>query len=75
MTAYCRLQEQEFESERQYGYAAVKHQHFVGTGYFDAVQQLVSGGKSSTVALEGSTETAQFGDSKRQQEAEPALRR
>ena len=74
MTAYCRLQEQEFESERLYGYAAVKHQHFVGTGYFDAVQQVVSGGKSSTVALEDSTEAAQFGNSKGEQEREPALR-
>jgi isocitrate lyase len=75
MTAYCRLQEQEFESERNYGYAAVKHQQFVGTGYFDAVQQLVSGGKSSTVALEGSTEAAQFGHAKREQDTGPAVPR
>ena len=75
MTAYCRLQEQEFESERKYGYAAVKHQQFVGTGYFDAVQQLVSGGKSSTVALEGSTETAQFSYSSPAPDAGPAVRR
>jgi isocitrate lyase len=74
MSAYCRLQEQEFESERLYGYAAAKHQRFVGTGYFDAVQQVISGGKSSTVALGGSTESAQFGTSRREQETEPALR-
>jgi len=60
MSAYCRLQEKEFASEEQAGYAAVKHQRFVGTGYFDAVQQAVAGGTSSTIALEGSTEAAQF---------------
>jgi isocitrate lyase len=60
MTAYCGLQEKEFASEQHEGYAAVKHQRFVGTGYFDAVQQVVAGGTSSTTALEGSTEAAQF---------------
>jgi len=60
MTAYSRLQEKEFSREAQYGYEAVKHQRFVGTGYFDQVQQVISGGLSSTVALAGSTETAQF---------------
>jgi isocitrate lyase len=60
MSAYCQLQEKEFSSEGQFGYAAVKHQRFVGTGYFDAVQQVVAGGTSSTTALEGSTEAAQF---------------
>ena len=60
MSAYCRLQEQEFASEELAGYAAVKHQRFVGTGYFDAVQQAIAGGASSTTALEGSTEAAQF---------------
>ncbi len=60
MSAYCRLQEKEFTSEEQSGYAAAKHQRFVGTGYFDAVQQAVAGGTSSTTALEGSTEAAQF---------------
>ena len=60
MPAYCRLQEQEFVSEEQDGYPAVKHQRFVGTGYFDAVQQVVAGGASSTTALEGSTEAVQF---------------
>jgi isocitrate lyase len=60
MTAYCQLQEKEFASEESAGYAAVKHQRFVGTGYFDAVQQVVAGGTSSTTALEGSTEAEQF---------------
>jgi isocitrate lyase len=60
MTAYCRLQEKEFMREFEYGYEAVKHQRFVGTGYFDAVQQAITGGTASTVALCGSTEAAQF---------------
>ena len=60
MAAYRSLQEHEFVSEREYGYAAVKHQQFVGTGYFDDVQQLITGGISSTIALESSTEAEQF---------------
>src|SRR5580693_2192715 len=64
MTAYCELQEKEFESERAHNYEAVKHQRFVGTGYFDAVQQVITSGTSSTTALEGSTESAQFTDGK-----------
>src|ERR1700674_4324530 len=60
MTAYSRLQEKEFLREREVGYEAVKHQRFVGTGYFDAVQQVITSGTASTVALEGSTEEAQF---------------
>ena len=59
MTAYCKVQEAEFASEKD-GYEAVKHQRFVGTGYFDAVQQAITSGKASTTALEGSTEAAQF---------------
>jgi isocitrate lyase len=59
MTAYCKLQEAEFGSEKD-GYDAVKHQRFVGTGYFDAIQQAITSGKASTTALEGSTEAAQF---------------
>jgi isocitrate lyase len=62
MTAYSRLQEKEFSREAQYGYEAVKHQRFVGTGYFDRVQQVISGGLASTVALAGSTETDQFAE-------------
>ncbi|HWZ83389.1 MAG TPA: isocitrate lyase [Terriglobales bacterium] len=60
MTAYSRLQEKEFGSEVDFGYEGVKHQRFVGTGYFDAVQQAISGGTASTTALAGSTEEAQF---------------
>ncbi len=60
MAAYCELQQAEFASEAQ-GYSATKHQREVGTGYFDAVAQAVSGGKSSTTALAGSTEAQQFG--------------
>jgi isocitrate/methylisocitrate lyase len=60
MTAYVRLQEREFELESQ-GYTATRHQAEVGTGYFDLVSKIVSGGRTSTLALEGSTETAQFG--------------
>ncbi len=60
MSAYSRLQAKEFEAERQYGYGAVKHQRFVGTGYFDAVNEIISGGMSSTLALQGSTESEQF---------------
>ncbi len=64
MTAYSRLQEKEFSRETQYGYEAVKHQRFVGTGYFDQVQQVISGGLASTTALTGSTETEQFMEKK-----------
>src|ERR1700751_2658629 len=60
MTAYSRLQEKEFSRETQFGYEAVKHQRFVGTGYFDQVQQVIRGGLASTTALAGSTETDQF---------------
>jgi len=61
MTAYSELQEAEIAAEAE-GYTATKHQHEVGTSYFDAVAQAISGGKSSTVALSGSTEEAQFTD-------------
>jgi isocitrate lyase len=60
MTAYSRLQEKEFSRESEYGYQAVKHQRFVGTGYFDAVTQVIAGGTSSVTALAGSTEAEQF---------------
>ncbi|NNF02620.1 MAG: isocitrate lyase [Bacteroidia bacterium] len=59
MYAYSQLQEQEFENEKS-GYRATKHQSFVGTGYFDKVQNTITNGKSSTVALKGSTENDQF---------------
>ena len=60
MSAYSRLQQREFELEKAAGYAGTKHQAFVGTGYFDDVAQVVAGGRSSTLALAGSTEAAQF---------------
>ena len=60
MTAYSALQEKEFASEREHGYQAAKHQRFVGTGYFDQVQQVISGGLASTMALAESTEAEQF---------------
>ncbi|UZW67898.1 isocitrate lyase [Priestia flexa] len=59
MGAYSELQEREFSSEVN-GYTATRHQREVGTGYFDEVAQVVSGGTSSTTALKGSTEEEQF---------------
>jgi len=59
MAAYSELQQREFASEAS-GYTASRHQREVGTGYFDAIATAVSGGKASTVALEHSTEAAQF---------------
>jgi isocitrate lyase len=60
MTAYAQLQEQEFSNADHSGYQGVKHQRFVGTGYFDMVTQVIAGGNSSTTALAGSTEAEQF---------------
>jgi isocitrate lyase len=62
MSAYSELQEAEFASEREHNYGAVKHQRFVGTGYFDEVQKAITNGASSTTALAGSTEAEQFQD-------------
>ena len=59
MTAYARLQTAEFEAEPR-GYTATRHQREVGTGYFDAVAEAVSGDSVSTLALTGSTEAEQF---------------
>jgi isocitrate lyase len=59
MAGYAELQESEFASEK-HGYSATRHQREVGTGYFDEVMQVISNGGCSTLALEGSTETAQF---------------
>jgi isocitrate lyase len=61
MSAYADFQEREFASEA-YGYTATRHQREVGTGYFDEVAQTICGGASSTTALHGSTESAQFYD-------------
>ncbi len=59
MAGYSELQEREFALQDA-GFKAVKHQGFVGTGYFDTVQNIVTSGTASTVAMKGSTETAQF---------------
>ena len=59
MTAYVKLQQAEFNAEKD-GYTATKHQREVGTGYFDEVAQVITGGSSSVSALSGSTEEEQF---------------
>jgi isocitrate lyase len=59
MAGYAALQSREFDAERD-GYEALKHQSFVGAGYFDEITTLVTGGHSSTLAMSGSTEAAQF---------------
>ncbi|KTD82714.1 isocitrate lyase [Legionella waltersii] len=59
MYAYSQLQQKEI-SQEQYGFRATKHQAFVGTGYFDAVQNTIMQGQTTTTALEGSTEKEQF---------------
>jgi isocitrate lyase len=59
MTAYSELQEAEFAAEAK-GYSATRHQREVGTGYFDQVAEVISGGRASTLALEESTEAHQF---------------
>jgi isocitrate lyase len=59
MAAYAQLQEAEFAAEKA-GYSATRHQREVGTGYFDEVAQIISGGSASTLALHESTEAEQF---------------
>ncbi|HKD43699.1 MAG TPA: isocitrate lyase [Myxococcaceae bacterium] len=59
MAAYCELQQAEFGAEKD-GYSATKHQREVGTGYFDKVTEVISGGSTSTLALTESTESQQF---------------
>jgi isocitrate lyase len=59
MAAYSELQEREFAAEAN-GYTATRHQREVGTGYFDQVAEVISGGEASTLALEESTEAEQF---------------
>ncbi len=59
MYAYSQLQQREFADE-EHGFRAVKHQSFVGAGYFDAVQNTIMAGSSSTTAMQGSTEEEQF---------------
>jgi isocitrate lyase len=60
MFAYSRFQQNEYELERQFGYKALKHQSFVGAGYFDEVMTTITGGETSTHSLKGSTEESQF---------------
>jgi isocitrate lyase len=67
MSAYVRLQEEEFARENE-GYTAARHQREVGTGYFDKVLMMISGGAASTTALTGSTEAAQFNNGEAQSE-------
>jgi isocitrate lyase len=69
MLAYARLQDHEFDMGDQHGYRAVKHQAFVGAGYFDQIAQIVASGNSSITALEGSTEEEQFYDGAEQPRA------
>jgi isocitrate lyase len=59
MSAYVGLQQHEFSLE-EHGYTATRHQREVGAGYFDSVLTAITGGESSTLALRGSTEEAQF---------------
>ena len=59
MLAYSNMQENEFDNEK-FGFRSAKHQGFVGTGYFDAVSEVLSGGTSSTSAMKESTEKKQF---------------
>ncbi len=59
MAAYAELQQRELEAEKN-GYEAVRHQEFVGTGYFDEVTEIVTAGKASSLAMKGSTEAEQF---------------
>jgi isocitrate lyase len=60
MSAYAELQEREFDAADRFGYSGVRHQAFVGTGYFDEISKTVAGGLSSVTALSGSTEEDQF---------------
>ncbi len=60
MTAYARLQDSEFAAHKEDGYGAVRHQAFVGAGYFDALANVISAGETSTAALKDSTEEHQF---------------
>ncbi len=64
MAAYADFQEHEFQLHTDYGFQAIKHQSFVGAGYFDEIQTVVSQGETSTAALKGSTEEEQFEEMK-----------
>src|SRR6266568_1835681 len=73
MAAYSELQNREFASEKD-GYAAVRHQEFVGVGYFDEITQIATGGQSSVTAMEGSTEQQQFHESSPERQKKVARR-
>jgi isocitrate lyase len=60
MKAYTKVQEKEHDLERLYGYKALKHQSFVGAGYYDELLSTITEGKSSTCSMKGSTEELQF---------------
>ncbi|MCA9970935.1 MAG: isocitrate lyase [Anaerolineales bacterium] len=64
MAAYADFQEKEFDLHTDYGFRAIKHQSFVGAGYFDEIQTVIAQGETSTGALKGSTEEEQFVDDK-----------
>jgi isocitrate lyase len=60
MAAYSRLQDEEFRQEHEFGYRAVKHQKFVGTGFFDQLMTSITSGHTSITSMDGSTEQEQF---------------
>jgi isocitrate lyase len=60
MAGYSALQQKEFSLQQEHGFKAVRHQAFVGTGYFDAIQEIITNGQASTTALKNSTEEEQF---------------
>ncbi|MCH7515523.1 MAG: isocitrate lyase [Bacteroidetes bacterium] len=62
MAAYSKLQEREFKLEKEKGFKALKHQSFVGAGYFDEISKVITGGRTSITALDGSTEEEQFAE-------------
>src|SRR6266704_1888903 len=73
MAAYAELQNREFASEKE-GYAAVRHQEFVGVGYFNEITQIAGGGQASVTAMEGSTEQEQFHEPSPQRQKKVARR-
>jgi len=67
MAAYSKLQEREFVLEKEKGFRAIKHQSFVGAGYFDEVAKTISSGHTSVTALDGSTEEEQFNEHEKEE--------
>lgn len=66
MAAYSKLQEREFKLEKEKGFRAIKHQSFVGAGYFDEISKVITGGHTSITALDGSTEEEQFAEKEKE---------